>query len=615
MQMTASPALWKAALRTAVTHAAQYAACGVTPEMVQRLRTTKRDAIAADPKLLAGAYAAIGMVARAGDASRALQAEAGEQLRAMTAANPAALHTLPALCRSPAYWLGAAGRTEANPPRPSGSFADILVDARFRPIWVAIETLWQEYIERDLPIVRAAVERACAWVASSPLDSEAAWMEAQQVITVELTKVRCKMGGEQSSRILEVLDMHDAVLSPEQRREIKQLSNFLGHDLAHMIDHLSIMSRRSTRLMGGWDNPQLRCMADTLRTVFQSAHVDSILQVLNFPLGMIPQLFALAECRPIPMAAVNPYQVAVVSSGLAFLRQLGRGFAGRFYQQPGLQAPLLMQAGPQLTAGEGIRVHGAVERTITTHPVLFASVLYNTCKNALFALAEANDAQDPYPQHAEMHHPLVKEWYARQRDRVSAPIRCEVHIAGNWQGIAHPGLTWITVRDSAGGFPLPRLIDRGMALVRQQVATLTGVAVEDVAMQLRSMTLHDFDLLTDLAQAALGLRDRSLVQRLLRSTTNPAQLGGLLLTDLMELASIYGLSGHDATPIVHADGQSSGFGLFGIGALTATGGMTHQSYFLPSLAGIGTQTVMTASDLHGYRYASDAIRSIIETSV
>src|SRR5262249_19084881 len=135
-----------------------------------------------------------------------------------------------------------------------------------------------------------------------------------------------------------------------------------------------------------------------------------------------------------------------------------------------------------------------------------------------------------------------------------------------------------------------------------------GGADLDLKAKLLSLPLDEFHHVIDQLQRRLGVRDRSLVERLAHAYLNPHRINQFTIHDTMELASIFTLSGTMNTKRLY-----SGFGLYGIKILAPSSGVHYLHYTIPHGDAVGTETVLAVQSLGGFMHTEPIIRGMIES--
>lgn len=500
------------------------------------------------------------------------------------------------------------------------TLGDTLRDPRLSPIMETIDQVWERYRRETRAMVRQGLQDVIAYVGGcgEVMTAEDFEEVRQRLLRVEkCVEETASLIGSLLEGLLEGAKEQGIVLLSEFKSEIWRLILFLTHDIAHFLPHE--LWRVPYAMRGGRESDLrlARLSTQTLKQVFAPQHLETLLQYVSFPVGIIPELYRLSSGKAIDTATVNLHEALTVVSGMVFQRMIMIYFLERFTEQRSG-----IQPGPQFSIGtdedvapeaEGFFLRGDPLLTVRTYPCAFFSILYNSIKNTFFAIHERYDAEDPHPYDSGGgSREEAAAWKARQETLIrKTKIRLVADVRTQWGRSRLDNVAWLRVGDVAGGFPLNRIWQLAHSKLTQHLREIFSLADADARL-LRRMTtglrLDEFQDVVDQLQRQLGLRDRSLVERLMQSYLNPHRVNLFTIQDTMELAAVFTLSGSVSKNAMH-----SGFGLYGIKILAPSSGLHYLHYTIPDEGELGTETVIAVQSLGGFMHAESTVRGMVES--
>jgi len=577
---------------------------GVRPAQLRRLR-------AQDPTTLHGPDAAAAFVAcgvalqkapdlfPTGSESHAALCVVLQGLRERAQFSDAA-QRIPPFYRAVDYWTG---QLRARGPVADAGMEALLTDPRLADTWRAVENIWHAYQRDALPAMRAELARIADVYGRVPLTDLQDMNDAWQALG-RMTSIRTSYGGKMSTLLQTALTTHDAWLSEAQKNTLGQIWRFLGHDISNMIRPALIWG---SMVRGDTNGRCVRVLAPLVHALLDPAGHESLLQLLSFPLGIIPTLVQISQLRA-SVQTICVGRVARLSGLLVFFRVATEYLHPRLLlQREGVQPELqIVTAGADAmhisADAEGFFFGGDLDSSVEGYVDPVCSVLYNLPKNAGLAMG-VRYFQEDSPESAASR----VEWRARQETRIyQTRIRYQMTVGEGALGFSRPPVQWVAMRDSAGGFPLNTIFNRAIGLLRQHLDTILGHA--DLA-RLRALTQTDRLWVIEHLQQALGVRDRMLVERLFDSLLYPRK-ASWNVPDILAMANIFRLSGAE----VHDGGAHSGFGLFGSHAIAPTADLSMFTYLDPAPRAPGTETIVALQSRNGLRYSEAELRSFVESS-
>ena len=502
----------------------------------------------------------------------------------------------------PLSWTSSIPHAKFSRMTEDFSLDGLLRDEKLSTGFKAIGIQLEKYQKNGIPKIRRALAKIAGILnqANDPLSPEILEEIHQEQVKIvqETSKASSKIGD-----ILSVLS--DRMYVSQRRLEILQrLSKFLTHDISNMLPDLSLLDNFK-------EVPEVLQATATqaIRALYNPEWQESFIQVVSFPVGIIPNLFALANHQNVPLEEVNLFGICTVSAACTVLRTLKIELSARtihLQSLPPLHLPFRVASDQTVTpTGEGFFVLGDQRLKVKTYPFPLIGSLYGTIKNAVFAIGDHYNAEDPYPERDTD----VAAWEERQRDRVyQAQIRLVVRVDDSWRDRGLGKVSWISIEDSAGGFNLNQTLNLAFTLLQEALSHLLNVSASEVKEALNKSSLESLPPLIQALGGELGLQDLGLVEKIFDAYRNSARSSHLTVGEIMHLASIFRLSGKN-----RSDFTSSGFGLFGLRVMETTGTFVHDSHVNAGNEA-GTTSVFAVQPPGGLLCSPGVIRGFLESA-
>ncbi|MDD5457168.1 MAG: hypothetical protein PHV30_09060 [Candidatus Margulisbacteria bacterium] len=496
------------------------------------------------------------------------------------------------------------------------TFEEAFASPEIFPFIKKMERIYKNYYKNYLPRIEIALKNIIATLEKSEDILTFNEMLAVRKELLKIIKICRNTGGNMANQIYSIINDKKELLTPEMYMEFVQILKFLSHDISNMLPiHTLNMTlynfddpAKYNKRIAEYPNT-LTMMSDILRKVFTPANIVSLQQIISFPLGIITNLSNI-RLEKEPLNDLNPAGICLVSSGLVLLRLYGEdGYQKAFRQNHELQLlwGLHINPTPEVRKNnEGIFLRINNDQMLKTYPNLFISIIYNSIKNSFFAMTRK--LGDEMLERADGEN--FSQFLERLKNTTFLnKIRLNIELSK----MSEDNLYLIKIRDEAQGFPLNKILVNARSIINEHVEkildSLNFYNHLSLNERIKRVTIEKRKEIIEKLVRRTGLRNRIFVGQLFDWIGNGKSTNRWQINDVIEMASIFGLSGHDLKD--GTEKKNSGFGLFGIRYLAPTAGVVYASYLIPDDK-TGTETDIAYQSLAGIRLAESNIRSILD---